>query len=75
MSFRLKILVAFLLALPTSVSLLHAQSDNSSISGTITGATGAVVPHATATVTNEATREARTATSNDVGLRSNKETR
>ncbi len=59
----------------STASLLHAQSDNSSISGTINDTTGAVVPHATATVTNEATREARTATSNDVGLRSNKETR
>ncbi|HEX3572708.1 MAG TPA: carboxypeptidase regulatory-like domain-containing protein [Acidobacteriaceae bacterium] len=67
MSFRLKTLVVLLLAIATSVPLLHAQSDNSSVSGTINDLTGAVLPRATVTVTNEATHEARTATSNNGG--------
>ena len=43
-----------------------AQSDTSSISGTITDPTGAVVPNAKVTAQNDATGQARTATSNSV---------
>lgn len=55
------------LALLLLAPLAYSQSDNSSISGTITDSAGAVVPHASITVTNEATNEARTVTSNDAG--------
>jgi hypothetical protein len=46
----------------------QAQSDNASISGTITDSAGAVLPRATVTVRNEATTEIRTATTNDGGF-------
>lgn len=48
--------------------MMLAQSDSSSISGTITDSAGAVVPHATITIRNEATSESRTAISNDAGF-------
>ncbi|WP_158751470.1 carboxypeptidase-like regulatory domain-containing protein [Acidobacterium sp. S8] len=48
--------------------LAQAQSDNASISGTITDSAGAVLPRATVTIRNEATTEVRSATSNDGGF-------
>ncbi len=44
-----------------------AQSDTSSISGTVTDPSGAVVPNAKVTARNEATGQSRTVTSNNVG--------
>jgi hypothetical protein len=44
-----------------------AQSDTSSISGTITDPSGAVVPNARVTVKNDATGQARNVNSNSVG--------
>ena len=56
----------FGLVLPIPIAL--AQSDNASISGTVTDSAGAVLPHATITVRNEATAEVRNSTSNDGGF-------
>src|ERR1700744_458297 len=44
-----------------------AQSDTSSISGTVTDPSGAVVPNAKVTARNDATGQARTVTTNSVG--------
>jgi hypothetical protein len=44
-----------------------AQSDTSSISGTVTDPTGAVVPNAKVTAKNDATGQARSVNSNSVG--------
>ena len=44
-----------------------AQSDSSSLSGTVTDATGAVVPNAKLTAKSDATGAERTATTNSVG--------
>jgi hypothetical protein len=44
-----------------------AQSDTSSISGTITDSTGAVVPNALVTARNDATGQTRSMRSNNVG--------
>lgn len=57
-------LCALLLSRPT---LLTAQSDTSSISGTVTDTTGAVVPNAKVTIQNEATKIERTYTTNAGG--------
>jgi hypothetical protein len=46
---------------------IHAQSDSSSISGTVTDASGAVLPNANITVHNNATRSDRSATTNESG--------
>ncbi|WP_446743717.1 carboxypeptidase regulatory-like domain-containing protein [Silvibacterium acidisoli] len=45
----------------------HPQSDNASISGTVSDTAGAVLPRATVTIRNEATNEIRTTTTNDAG--------
>src|SRR5512142_1118519 len=63
-----RLLFVFLAGLVTLGSLAHAQSDNASITGTITDSSGAVVPGATVTITNEATGLARTVNSNDTGF-------
>src|SRR5690348_8743568 len=68
MSIRWRVLLAFWIGLYASAPLVHAQSDNASISGTITDSSGAVVPAATVTITNEATGEIRTGTSNAAGF-------
>ncbi|KAA6458654.1 hypothetical protein DYQ86_19050 [Acidobacteria bacterium AB60] len=68
MSVRWRFVLAFLVGLSSSAFFVQAQSDNSSISGTITDSTGAVVPQATVTVSNEATGQIRTATSNETGF-------
>jgi hypothetical protein len=56
-------LMAMLLCIPS----MHAQT-TAQLSGTVTDTTGAVVPGATVTLVNEATQDARTVTSNGVGL-------
>jgi hypothetical protein len=63
-----RLLFVFLVGLVLQASLASAQSDNSSITGTISDSSGAVVPHATVTITNEATGQTRTVTSNDTGF-------
>ena len=68
MSIRWRLLLALLVGLLTSSFLGHAQSDNASISGTITDSSGAVLPHATVTIHNEANGQIRTTTSNDAGF-------
>lgn len=67
MFIRLRLLLAFLGGLSVLSFQVHAQSDNASISGTITDSSGAVLPHATVTISNEANGQIRTATSNDAG--------
>ncbi|HLH34805.1 MAG TPA: carboxypeptidase regulatory-like domain-containing protein [Alloacidobacterium sp.] len=64
---RCSLFIALCLGPVLLAPLAQAQSDNSSISGTITDSAGAVLPHATVTIRNEATTEVRTATSNDAG--------
>ncbi len=48
--------------------LVLAQTERGSISGVVTDSTGAVVPGATVTITNLATKSAQTLTTNDQGL-------
>jgi hypothetical protein len=54
---------AFMMFLVMSVSPLHAQSDSSSLSGTVTDSSGAVVANAKITARNEATQTTREAVS------------
>lgn len=68
MSILRRLLFAFLAGLMTQAPIAIAQSDSASIAGTITDSSGAVVPHASITITNEATGQARTVTSNDAGF-------
>lgn len=63
--------LAFKISMITTVILVlfmavFAQGDGR-IAGTVTDATGAIVPGATVSVTNEATGETRTTTSSDSG--------
>jgi hypothetical protein len=58
----LALLCLFLTGLP-----LHAQSDTSSLSGTVADASGAVVPSANITLNNQATRAEIHATTNSSG--------
>ncbi|HUR96624.1 MAG TPA: carboxypeptidase regulatory-like domain-containing protein, partial [Pyrinomonadaceae bacterium] len=46
---------------------INAQTDQGRISGQVTDQTGAIVPGATVTVTNNGTKQVRTATANDEG--------
>ena len=55
-----------LAALITFVPRLHAQ-ENASINGQVTDSSGAVVPNAQVTLTDNATGQKRTAVTNDVG--------
>lgn len=61
-------LVAALLLLGFSTRTLPAQSDLTSVSGTITDPSGAVVANATVTVTNETTRAPHTTSTNRSGF-------
>jgi hypothetical protein len=47
---------------------IYGQSDTGRITGTVTDATGAVVPNVTITVKNERTDQTRKATSNEAGI-------
>jgi hypothetical protein len=47
---------------------IYGQSDTARITGTVTDATGAVVPNVTITVKNERTDQTRKATSNETGI-------
>ena len=58
---------ALLTMLFLGVSSANAQALYGSITGTITDATGAVVPNMTVVITNESTGEARTTTSSEQG--------
>jgi hypothetical protein len=66
---RALLFAALLPTVPLIVSGTHAlaQSDTSSISGTVTDSSGAVVPNATVTVRNDSTNAARTVKTNSVG--------
>ena len=46
--------------------LIHSQ-ENATVNGTVTDPSGAVVPNASVTLTNDATHQVRTTTSNSVG--------
>ncbi len=61
--------VAASLFLALSISIAPAQNINAgAITGTITDTTGALLPKATVTVTNQATKDVRTASSTDKGF-------
>jgi hypothetical protein len=62
---RRSILAALIISI--GVPTASAQSDFGSISGFVKDPSGAVVPNATVTVTNEGTREQRTASTNEGG--------
>ncbi|HSB17110.1 MAG TPA: TonB-dependent receptor [Bryobacteraceae bacterium] len=64
---RLTILL-LLAALPPFIGALSAQSDRGAITGTVTDATGAVVPGVQIAATNLSTGVVFTATTNEVGL-------
>src|SRR5580698_1981166 len=63
--FRLLLVVCLMAGMP--VGLLWAQ-ENSELTGTVADPSGAVIPNAKVTITNRATNEVRTATSNGSGL-------
>jgi Carboxypeptidase regulatory-like domain len=62
----LEVVVVFLLTL-TSLAPANAQILYGSITGTVSDATGAVVPKVTVKITNQQTGEVRTAATNDSG--------
>jgi hypothetical protein len=62
----MKRLALFLLFL--TVSVAYAQDDRGSISGLVTDTTGAVIPKAAVTITNESTNVAQSATAGDAGV-------
>lgn len=68
MLIRCRLVAAVLATLVFSSCSLYSQSDNASISGTITDSTGAMVPHASVSINNEATGQTRAAASNDTGF-------
>lgn len=61
-----RLLLAVLLLL--GVGMAMAQEDRGRISGLVTDPTGAVIPHATVTLTNEASKVSVTTVGNDEGL-------
>src|SRR5947209_878855 len=63
---RLAALLAFCLLFGLSV-VLHAQTVTGTINGTVSDPSGAVIPAATVTVTNQETGAKRTATTNSAG--------
>ena len=58
----------FAILLIAASATVQAQTPTGTIAGTVTDATGAVVPNALITITNKATSSARTATANGEGL-------
>ncbi|MGA8672585.1 MAG: TonB-dependent receptor [Terracidiphilus sp.] len=62
-----KSMLGLVLAVLLCVSMARAQ-ENAELSGTVTDPTGAVIPNAKVTITNVATGESRTVTSNGAGL-------
>jgi hypothetical protein len=60
--------VLVLLALAGTASVVWAQRTNAQITGMVTDATGAVIPNAEITVTNEATGIKRFVSSNELGF-------
>ncbi len=64
----LQIAALALCVLLLCTSVANAQSDRGSLTGTVTDASGAVVPNARVTVTNIDTSEARETTTSDVGV-------
>jgi hypothetical protein len=58
----------FMIALLLTPLAIMAQSDLASVTGTISDPSGAVIPSAVVTITNESTGAARSATSNSAGL-------
>ncbi len=62
-----KSILGLALAILLCVSIGQAQ-ENAELSGTVTDPTGAVIPNAKVTISNVATGEARTVTSNGAGL-------
>ena len=62
-----KSMLGLVLAALLCVSMARAQ-ENAELSGTVTDPTGAVIPNAKVTITNVATGESRTVTSNGAGL-------
>jgi hypothetical protein len=62
-----KFFIGMILLALLSVSIAAAQ-ENAELTGTVTDPTGAVIPNAKITITNTATGETRTATSNGAGL-------
>ena len=67
LSQQLRLLTSFLSLLLLFTSAAFAQLTTADILGTVTDATGAVVPNATVVLTNLGTNEKRTATSNASG--------
>jgi hypothetical protein len=65
---RASLRMLLVLVLCVSGARVFAQSSSGNIEGTITDASGAVVPNATITITNKATGVARTETANAQGL-------
>ncbi len=68
---RKRTLSVLLLTPPAAILLAvpgYAQVSNARISGTVTDASGAVIPNATVTLINDINKDTRTANSNDTGL-------
>ena len=65
--FGLQVLLALLIALATLSSPLFAQVKSSAITGTVTDASGAVLPGAKVTVTETETSTVNTTQTNEVG--------
>jgi hypothetical protein len=64
---RTSLLMSLAFALCFSAASVYAQSSSGNIEGTVTDASGAVVPNAAVTITNKATSLARTSTANGQG--------